>query len=121
MAVFFTRETVDQAVQEETLRAEAQMTQQVKQDETLRTAWEQHAKTCDAAEGGLVLIESPQESGRLYGDGGAVFGCSCQQILYTVDDKGNLKMQTTLVEKKQDAYMSSPAYLKGKSLYSQKS
>lgn len=95
MAIFFMRKTVDEAVDAELGKAQRRLQQQVVAHPQAQAVWEQHAETCTAAKEGLVVVERMEgENGAaLYGKSDVTVTCSCKQVMYTFDEKGNLKIQ----------------------------
>lgn len=95
MAIFFTKQTVEETVDRELYDAQHRLQQQVAAHPRLQAAWKHHAETCTASKEGLVLVEIKEDEksiGNLYGKSDVTVACSCKQIMYTFDEKGNLKI-----------------------------
>ncbi len=96
MATFFSRKTGEEAVDAELGEAQRRFQQHVVAHPQLQASWEQHAETCTAAKEGLVFMERKEDEKdavHLYGKSDITVACSCKQIMYTFDEKGNLKIQ----------------------------
>ncbi len=93
MAIFFTKQTIEEAVLRELPEAQQVFLRQVKENKQVQTVWAEHSEKCEAAQEGINLLEqkeTKEDIANMYGKSSLSFGCACQQLFFTVDDKGNI-------------------------------